>query len=116
MQVGLGQGEFRAGLLELLVQVGRFNLSQQLSGLNMRADVGDPVFKIAIGSRKNGGFQPGSDFGRQPETVSGFFRQGRDDRHRGDQQLTCIGIRRLSLTQSRNEAKRERAHQNYRDT
>src|SRR5881628_1972950 len=50
--------EFRAGLLELLVQVGRFNLSQQLSGLNMRADVGDPAFKIAIGSRKNGGFQP----------------------------------------------------------
>ena len=43
--VGLGGGQVGAGLVELAVDFGRFDLGQQLAGLDVRADVEIPRFR-----------------------------------------------------------------------
>ena len=51
MEVGLGKSDLRFGLFELLVQIRRLDLRQQLSGTHVRADVGVPPAQVAVGAR-----------------------------------------------------------------
>ena len=44
---GLGAGQRRLGLQELLVEVGRLDLGQQLAGLHVRADIDMPGLEVA---------------------------------------------------------------------
>jgi hypothetical protein len=72
VKVGLGKCELSLGLLELLVQVRRLDLRQQLAGLDMRPDIRHPVFEVAVGAGIDGGFPPGPDFRGQDQSVPRF--------------------------------------------
>ena len=49
--VGLGRGAVGARLLELVVDLRRLDLREQLTGFHARADIGVPALEIAVGPR-----------------------------------------------------------------
>jgi hypothetical protein len=83
--IGLGAGHIRLGLHDLLVEIGRLDLGQNLTGLDRRSHVGGPRFDVAadacveLGLRQR--FQAAGkiDDGRSVVEIGGLDRY---DRHR----------------------------------
>ncbi len=75
-QVGLGEGQRglrflerrlrigyrRAGLLDLLVELGGFDFGKTLAGLDVIAVIGEAFHDVTVGARENGRFDEGLQF------------------------------------------------------
>ena len=83
--IGLRAGQVGLGLHDLLVEVGRLDLGEQLAGLHRRADVGLPFLQIAADARVELRLRIGLEPPRQVDrgAPAAVVRAGdRDGRHR----------------------------------
>ena len=74
---------------------------------NMRADIGHPVFEVAVGTRIDGGFPPWPDFRRQDQSAPRPSQCRRDDGNRRDRQFVHVRHGRLTLMPTREKTDRE---------
>src|SRR6267143_251234 len=78
-QIGLRRLEIGPGLLELLIDLGRLDLGEELPLLHVGADVEVPGLHVAVGAREDRRVGEGLGGARQQDFLSRGVRLGRDD-------------------------------------
>jgi hypothetical protein len=115
LQVGLRLLNGGLGLSHLLVQIGRFDFSQELSGRDAVSDVGVAGLHVAFGARQKGRFGNGLDVARQHQRSAGLGARGDAEADFGKLLVACVGLgHKLKLAAlSRDVAEEEGSHNRH---
>src|SRR4051812_50068159 len=93
-----------------MIEVRRIDLGEQLVLLDVCADIYHPTFEVAVDSRKNARFLPGSDLRRQHESIRRRTGTRRDDGYALERQLLRIGGGLAAPRESRADPPGGRSH------
>ena len=112
--VGLGRGEVRARLLQLLIHFRRIDFGEQLSRFHIRADIGVPLFQVTVGPRKNGGIRVRLHVAGDDNFLLRSAQLGVNDGDRGNRKVArLLGELRIGLAAAGNSPDDDQGDDNH---